>query len=81
MMIYDPEIAAVACYRYSLIEVEQEDLPHAERFDGEVADSLFGTESEEEVLRDDSEEEVPQVVDADAAGGARQLALQDPHQV
>ena len=36
MMICDPEIAAVACYRYSLIEVEQEDLHHAELLTGEL---------------------------------------------
>lgn len=82
MMIYDPEIAATACYQYSLIEVEQEGPPPTEPFEEGILDSTLVSEDEEVILDDqDSGAEDPRVVDANEAGGASQLALQDPHQL
>ena len=73
LVIYDPEIAKTACYRYSLIEVEQESLPPAAPFeDALVADDRLSSGSEEELIADDHEDAAAdsQIVDADAAGGA-----------
>ena len=49
MVIYDPEIAAVACYRYSLIEFEREDwedLPPGTPFYEGSEDSLPFSDNE-----------------------------------
>ena len=75
MMIYDPEIAATGCYRYSLIEAVQEDSPPTtssrlwQHLDKEGGGSPFASD---EGIWDDQDSGVddPQVIDADVAGGA-----------
>ena len=63
MQIYDPEIKQTACYRYTLIEVEQASLPALlplDDFSPDYPESLPPTLVAAQ----------PSILDVDAAGGA-----------
>ena len=68
MQVYDPEINQTACYRYTLIEVEQASLPALLLIDDFPPDYPESQPSIKNAHK--SAAAHPSILDVDAAGGA-----------